>query len=365
MPRRDQLPDSLRGLCRRNAFELSDKRWAADMERLAKVIGQIPVTEPEPEREPAASRRPEPRRHTDETAFPRIITKRWLLDNVPNLTGPQLSTLVDELAHRGWSEDKIADCALLAAEDLGRLSEALSLQKWSQTDVEELLQCLDEDDHAATDESSRKQPVRIDFVAALRFIETIPTGHWSSYGDVARAAGSPQGAQSIGNWLRVRGEEVPHVWRVLDRDGEVSGGWVPANTTLPATREAVRQRLQEEGVRLDSRGRADQSQRWTNKEAATPDRVSARKALPATARADTVIVAGRTAYPDYLLSSCYVCQPGRAFRGDPTHLGFYFDREIKPEIARIVHRRDHVRFDVSVASSWRRAATSGTTESAP
>jgi len=38
MPRRDQLPEALAGLSRRNAIELSDARWKYDVDRLIKVI---------------------------------------------------------------------------------------------------------------------------------------------------------------------------------------------------------------------------------------------------------------------------------------------------------------------------------------
>jgi len=41
MPRRDQLPEALAGLSRRNAIELSDERWKFDVDRLIKVIDQL------------------------------------------------------------------------------------------------------------------------------------------------------------------------------------------------------------------------------------------------------------------------------------------------------------------------------------
>ncbi|MBN9201471.1 MAG: hypothetical protein J0H70_08970 [Microbacterium chocolatum] len=50
---------------------------------------------------------------------------------------------------------------------------------------------------------------------------------------------------------------------------------------------------------------------------------------------DTVIVAARTAWGEYQRHGVYICQPGRAFRPDLTHFGFYADGEIKPTIARI------------------------------
>lgn len=54
---------------------------------------------------------------------------------------------------------------------------------------------------------------------------------------------------------------------------------------------------------------------------------------------DTVIVAARSAWPEYLREGAYVCQPNRAFRDGLTHLGFYAQGAIQPLIAqiRVVH----------------------------
>lgn len=41
MPRSAEFPESIRRLARLNAFELSDKRWSSDLEKLAKLIEQI------------------------------------------------------------------------------------------------------------------------------------------------------------------------------------------------------------------------------------------------------------------------------------------------------------------------------------
>ena len=43
MPRRDQLPEALASLSRRNAIELSDERWKYDVDRLIKVIEELVV----------------------------------------------------------------------------------------------------------------------------------------------------------------------------------------------------------------------------------------------------------------------------------------------------------------------------------
>jgi alkylated DNA nucleotide flippase Atl1 len=103
---------------------------------------------------------------------------------------------------------------------------------------------------------------KIDFDLARTFIEDVPLGRWTTYGDVAAAGGSPRGAQAVGTWL-LRSGGIPRVWRVLNRHGEVSPHFVGTEPGTPPTPESVVQRLQEEGVAFDEFGRADGSQRWT------------------------------------------------------------------------------------------------------
>jgi hypothetical protein len=98
-----------------------------------------------------------------------------------------------------------------------------------------------------TPSSSAKTRASIDFVVARGFIESIPRGRWTSYGEVAKAAGAPRGAMAIGNWLLARGEDVPNVWRVLTNKGEVAGGWAPKDPDLPQSPDAVRDLLGERG----------------------------------------------------------------------------------------------------------------------
>lgn len=50
---------------------------------------------------------------------------------------------------------------------------------------------------------------------------------------------------------------------------------------------------------------------------------------------DTVIVAARSAWPEYRTLAAYVCQPERSFRDGLTHFGFYAEGVVQPVIARI------------------------------
>lgn len=64
---------------------------------------------------------------------------------------------------------------------------------------------------------------------------------------------------------------------------------------------------------------------------------------------DTVIVAARTAYPEYLLANAYVCQPNRSFRPHITRMGFYTAKAIKREVPSILERHVAVAFTAEAA----------------
>jgi alkylated DNA nucleotide flippase Atl1 len=112
--------------------------------------------------------------------------------------------------------------------------------------------------------NTRRQGDSIDFEIVRTFIASIPEGRWASYGDVAAAAGAPKGGQALGTWLSRNEQDVPPlVYRVLNRNGEVSPGWRASEPSLPATPAEVQTKLAGEGVQFDaSSNRASQDQRW-------------------------------------------------------------------------------------------------------
>lgn len=73
----------------------------------------------------------------------------------------------------------------------------------------------------------------------------------------------------------------------------------------------------------------------------------------AVADADTVVVAARHAYQNYLGTGAYVCQPLRSFRDEIRYLGFYKDKAIQPEVPLIRHRRKNVTFSRDEAKRLR------------
>jgi alkylated DNA nucleotide flippase Atl1 len=107
-----------------------------------------------------------------------------------------------------------------------------------------------------------KGAVKLNTEAALAFVDSIPTGRWTAYCDVAVAGGSPKGAMAVGEWLSKTAANIPKVYRVLTIKGEVSEGWKASDPALPQTREEVQQKLAHEGVLFDAEGRASKDQRW-------------------------------------------------------------------------------------------------------
>jgi 6-O-methylguanine DNA methyltransferase, DNA binding domain len=63
--------------------------------------------------------------------------------------------------------------------------------------------------------------VALDYETAMAFIASVPKGCWTTYGDVADAAGNRDAARTIGEWLRESGGSIPVYWRVINANGEV------------------------------------------------------------------------------------------------------------------------------------------------
>lgn len=105
----------------------------------------------------------------------------------------------------------------------------------------------------------------LDYDTAIEFIESIPMGRWTTYGDVADAAGNRDAALSIGGWLRESSGSIPFYWRVIDSSGEVPPGFTASTPGLPRNPVEARDRLADEGVRLDGM-RASERCRYTIEE---------------------------------------------------------------------------------------------------
>jgi len=88
------------------------------------------------------------------------------------------------------------------------------------------------------------------FERIARVVAKIPRGRVMTYGDVARAAGLPGAARTVGYAMRALGRTVP--WqRVLGRKNPRT-----AHVTIlePKSKAEQRRLLEKEGVRFDARG---------------------------------------------------------------------------------------------------------------
>lgn len=82
-------------------------------------------------------------------------------------------------------------------------------------------------------------------------VRACPPGRVTTYGAIGKALGHPRGARMIG-WIM---NETPDriavpAQRVISKDGTLTGGWAFGGV------EAMRSRLEGEGVAFDEKGRA-------------------------------------------------------------------------------------------------------------
>jgi hypothetical protein len=69
---------------------------------------------------------------------------------------------------------------------------------------------------------------------------------------------------------------------------------------------------------------------------------------------DTVVVAARSAWPEYQRRSAYICQPNRSFREGVSHLGFYASGAVQPLVPRILEMFRAVEFSQASIDELRR-----------
>lgn len=142
----------------------------------------------------------------------------------------------------------------------GRKAEGIQGTTWWDVDTSHVPDTVDPDDWAALAGLSLTRLAKQlsgsgkDWTALHALLASLPSGRWTTYGDVATAVGSH--AVPIGRHLSTCGQ-CPNPWRVLNTRGQVSVGfkWTdPTRTDSPAGLLAT------EGVSFDT-GTADPSAR--------------------------------------------------------------------------------------------------------
>lgn len=138
----------------------------------------------------------------------------------------------------------------------GRTPDGIQGTTWWEVDTDDVPNTVAPDEWAAlagaslADLAKQLNGARRDWTSLHTLLGAIPSGRWTTYGDVASAIGSH--AVPIGTHLATCGQ-CPNAWRVLTASGRVSAGF---QWTDPTRTDAPAGVLTGEGVRLDG-GAAD------------------------------------------------------------------------------------------------------------
>jgi alkylated DNA nucleotide flippase Atl1 len=100
---------------------------------------------------------------------------------------------------------------------------------------------------------------RIDREALYEVCALIPSGRWTTYGEIAAAIGVPGAAQSVAGVIATD-DAVENAHRVLRASGRVAPNWRSNDGKGP---EEASARLKTEGIIFDPSGKAGEDQHWT------------------------------------------------------------------------------------------------------
>jgi alkylated DNA nucleotide flippase Atl1 len=279
MPTPEELPPSLAGLARRQAFELSYSRFRDDARRLVGLLDRL-LAAPPPSPDTAATparlatmsqlsqvAQEPPRTTRDKSTVQRLVSARSIPDGTPLTLRPTtevtpevraaIQAWVNQDPRRGrarWYNDR--NRPLAWDYDSGRyrpteivrriLADAAGVQRsprgpawWVLEDGRDLPTVADVPERST-----------FDWAELHRVLAAIPIGRWTTYGELAARVGTA--AQPLGQHIQ-HCPSCPNVQRVLGVDGKPRPGlsWHDPNET-----RSQQEWLEAEGVRF-SNGAAD------------------------------------------------------------------------------------------------------------
>jgi alkylated DNA nucleotide flippase Atl1 len=277
MPTAEELPPSLAGLARRQAFELSYSRFRDDARRLVRLLDRVLAAPPPgpatvlPRRQPlqAAQKRSRPSR--DKSTVLRLASARAIPDGTPLTLRPTtevtpevraaIEAWVNQDPRRGrarWYNDRRQP---LAWEYDGRryrpteivrriLADAAGLQRSPRGPAWWVL----EDGRDLPTVAGVPERSTFDWAELHQAMAAIPAGHWTTYGELAALIGTA--AQPLGQHIQ-HCSACPNAQRVLGAGGKPRPG---VSWSDPSETRSQQDWLEAEGVGF-SNGAADPSRR--------------------------------------------------------------------------------------------------------
>ena len=207
---------------------------------------------------------------TIEHILPQTLSQEWreaLIEagEIPEQVRDELGHTLGNLTLTAWNEVLSnhpfeRKQQIFGESNLALNADLLKTQAWGRTEIikradklaDQAIRIWPGPVPGAMDEESTDG---FDWSAIDAAIEAIPAGNWTTYGDLAEFGGTA--AQPVGNYCASLSAPA-NAYRVLTSGGKVSAYF---RWTDPSETRSVRAVLEEEGIRFDGQGSADQSQR--------------------------------------------------------------------------------------------------------
>jgi alkylated DNA nucleotide flippase Atl1 len=277
MPTAEELPPSLAGLARRQAFELSYSRFRDDARRLVRLLDRLLAAPPPgpapvpPRRQPLQADPERSRPSRDKSTVLRLASARAIPDGTPLTLRPTtevtpevraaIEAWVNQDPRRGrarWYNDRRQPLAweydgkrYRPTEIVRRiLADAAGLERSPRGPAWWVL----EDGRDLPTVAGVPERSTFDWAELHQAMAAIPAGHWTTYGELAALIGTA--AQPLGQHIQ-HCSACPNAQRVLGAGGKPRPGVSWSN---PSETRSQQDWLEAEGVGF-SNGAADPSRR--------------------------------------------------------------------------------------------------------